>query len=225
VIRLLAPQALGVVPCTLPEASWTVGGVPLVRRAVTALLGSGRVGAVLVPVRAAHADAITELLRDLDGERVRLIPDVAATALPAALDAHGPELVVVHDALHPLASAELVRAVVDAASAQVDVAGAVAVRPVTDTLKWVDVEGVITGTADREGYRVICSPQAYRVLPFRAAVERLGALGELDALASMVGRSGRLVTVPAPQEVFKVADVDDLELAEAVLAASAQGSR
>jgi 2-C-methyl-D-erythritol 4-phosphate cytidylyltransferase len=114
--------------------------------------------------------------------------------------------------------------VVDEASARVDAAGAVAVRPVTDTLKWVDAEGVIAGTADREGYRVICSPQAYRAAPFRAALERLGTLGELDALASAVGRSGRLVTVPAPQDVFKVGAADDLELAEAVLAGSVQGS-
>jgi 2-C-methyl-D-erythritol 4-phosphate cytidylyltransferase len=199
-----------------------LAGVPLVCRAVAVLRASGCVGEIVVPVPAALAEAVGAVL----GNAARLVPAPDTGLLAAALaaspeagsSAGGPVPVVVHDVLHPLAAPELVRAVVDALAASPDAVGAVAVRPVTDTLKWVDADGMVTGTADRERYRVVCSPQAYRPAVLRAA----GAPDDPAGLPAFAGRHGRLIAVPAPQEVFRVAGPDDLELAEAVLAISPQ---
>ena len=211
---------------------WELGGRSLLQRAVTALLGSGRVGRVVVLAGAAGADALVG-----EPRAVLVSADELAALLGTVVD-DAP--VVVHDTVHPLVSARLVAQVVDALTADGGAAGAVAVRSVTDTLKWVDDRDVITGTADREGYRVICSPQAHRAAALRAVLAAPGAGGPaadlIGSLPALLGRpdapggAARLVTVAAPEEVFRVVDRGDLELAAALLAEAGretepQGSR
>jgi len=229
---------LGIVPVAgTPDGGcpslWELGGVPLVRRAVDALLGSGRVDRVLVvaePEPGGAAGAAGAVRAVLTGEsRVTVTGAEELRGRLAAEPERAP--VVVHDAMHPLAPSSLVRDVVDVLVGRGGAAvGVVAVRPVTDTLKWVDAAGTITGTADREGYRVICSPQAYPagvLLALLAAPEAVPGGPEADITGLLPGlavRLGPLETVPAPQEVFRVADRGDLELAEA-LERTGQGSR
>jgi 2-C-methyl-D-erythritol 4-phosphate cytidylyltransferase len=78
----------------------------------------------------------------------------------------------------------------------------VTTRPVIDTLKLVDAEGALTGTADREGHRFVATPIAVRLRLLRAVAavlpESPSAIVVLTALArqgvtvlgSPVGRSG-----------------------------------
>ena len=190
---------LGVVPATA-AARRELAGLTLLARATTALSGSARVGRVV-----------------LVGD-----DDPAGDVLAAALGGLPPGgLVVVHDPLHPLATPGLVCAVLDMLASAAEAVGVVAVRAVTDTLKWVDAGGTVTGTADRERYRVVCAPQAYRAEAFASVLVAGGAEllreGAVDLLPELAGRLGPLLTVAAPQEVFRVADADDLELAAAVL--------
>jgi 2-C-methyl-D-erythritol 4-phosphate cytidylyltransferase len=92
---------------------------------------------------------------------------------------------------------------------------------VTDTLKWVDEAGVILGTADREQFRMVYSPQAYwptqlRSLLADATPEQLRAEGA-DVLPRLVqAAGGNLVAVPAPGEVFRLSTSEDLVLADAM---------
>ena len=241
-----------------------LAGVPLLGRAVRALLRSGRVTRVLVPVPPVLLARVGELLAALAaaealpaaraltaaagpaaGVEVRVlpVPDHGAGARLLAALALLPDddeaLVVVHDPLHPLAPATLVRAVVDRLllatgpavpgarhpgppSGGAPVAGVVPVRAVTDTLKWVDGDGVVTGTADRDGFRTVSSPQAYRAAALRAVLgaadgAALRAAGA-EVLPALVRRAGRrLLTVPAPGEAFRVTGPEDLLLAEAMV--------
>lgn len=160
--------------------------------------------------------------------------------------------VVVHDPLYPLASQTLVTAVVEALTRSrtpsstsagpgvgPDIGGsggsgggavpswerrvaAVPVRPVTDTLKWIDEDDVVLGTADREQFRMVYSPQAYwsgalRTLLASATSGQLCAAGP-DVLPQMVqAAGGRLLPVPAPAEVFRLSTEEDLVLADAML--------
>jgi len=219
---------LGVVPVP-PEAEGAessvalrpLAGRALVLHAVTALLDSGRIDTILVSVPGALYGPVRDVLtgeRELTG-RV----EVATGPSPFLPSGTPPDdVVVVHDVLHPLAPPVLVAAVVDALGRDPTAAGALAVRAVTDTLKWVDGDGRILGTADREAHRVLCSPQAYRA----SAFEVLWTGGGLDTalLPGRAGALGRLVAVPAGQDVFRVAEPDDLALAEAVLRAVATGA-
>jgi 2-C-methyl-D-erythritol 4-phosphate cytidylyltransferase len=241
--------ALGIVPVTHDDRDAPAGcaalrelrGLSLVRRAVGALARSGRIERILVPAPPALLAALAEQLRaglpasvDIEvipvaengpGARVRAVLAGAAAAVGA--DPTG--IVVVHDPLHPLAPAGLVHAVVDLLTAAAVVgagetpcAGVVPIRPVTDTLKWVDEDDVVTGTADRQAFRMVYSPQAYRAGVLAAALasappEVLRARGAevLPRLVEAAG--GRLLTVPAPGEVFRIATEEDLVLAEAML--------
>jgi 2-C-methyl-D-erythritol 4-phosphate cytidylyltransferase len=205
--------------------------VPLVRRAVGALVRSGAVDSVLVPVPPALVDEIDEVLaplpRPVKVEVLGIRDNGPGARLLAALTVRtAPEggAVVVHDPLHPLAPAALVAAVVATllGATEGDCAGVLPVRPVTDTLKWVDDDDVVTGTADREGFRMVYSPQAYRTEVLMRALSgadaaMLRAVGA-DRLPRLVqGVGGTLHTVPAPGEVFRIATAEDLVLADAML--------
>ena len=213
-----------------PPAFRELDGIPLLRRAVAALAAAGVVERIVVacprPLAAAAGDLT---LPPAGGSWVPV--DVVPTAGPGPghrlrstlADLTGAELVVVHDPLHPLAPPALVDEVVAALrEAPADVVAAVPVRPVTDTLKWVDEDDVVRSTADREGFRLVYSPQAHRLRPLAEALagatdEELGRAGA-DVLPRLVqDRGGRLVSVPAPGEVFRVATPEDVALAEAML--------
>jgi hypothetical protein len=80
----------------------------------------------------------------------------------------------------------------------------------------------VLDTVDREGYRMIYSPQAYRRGALVAALE--GAADEVlrahgaEVLPGLVQAAGGEVSlVPSPGEAFRVATPDDLVLAEALL--------
>lgn len=229
---------LGVVPVTHDDrdapsgcaAVRSLGAEPLLRRSVSALVRSGVVELVVVPVPPALVTHVTALLAGLEGRaRVTVIPvhdNGPGIRLLAALQAHPPGedgVVVVHDPLHPLAPPSLVVGVVEALLDRGEgCAGVLPIRPVTDTLKSVDEDDVVTGTTDREAYRMVYSPQAYRA---RALLEALQAAPDAtlrergaDRLPRLVqDTGGRLISLPAPGEVFRIATADDLILAEAML--------
>ncbi|MGZ4625933.1 MAG: 2-C-methyl-D-erythritol 4-phosphate cytidylyltransferase [Kineosporiaceae bacterium] len=251
-VALVAP--LGVVPVEVGDAAAPHGcpglrelaGLTLLQRAVATLATSAAVRRVVVAappelevlVRAALAGLTSTPLDALDvvrspgsGQGAGRGPDLAR-----AIESGG-EIVVVHDPLYPLAPAGLVRAVVRELTRAPDAVAAVPVRPVTDTLKWVDHGEVVRDTADRERYRWIASPQAYRRVTLLAALADAGDAGPAgaarpgaparraaDVLPHLVAaRRGRLVLVPAPADVVRVGTEDELVLAEALLRLTAGG--
>ena len=240
---LAASACLAVVPVEVDDRSAPLGcaalrelrGRPLLAWSVAALAGSGQVTDVVVAAPPALEEALARALQP-SGVAVHVVPVkangpghrvLAALRSPAgrprgaAADEAG-QLVVVHDPLHPLSSAALVRDVVRRLATHPRAAASAPARAVTDTLKWVDEDEVVLDTADREGYRMIYSPQAYRRGALTAALE--GAADELlrahgaEVLPGLVQASGGEVTlVPSPGQAFRVATPDDLVLAEALL--------
>ena len=141
----------------------------------------------------------------------------------------GAEVVVLHDASFLLVDAAVVGAVLGALHADSDAAAAVAVLPVTDTLKQVGADGAVLATVDRARLRVAGSPQAYRthLLPMGApagvgAPLRLASplppdpllTDPLDAAAlprALVEAGLRVLLVDAPPAAFRVrTDLDVL---------------
>jgi 2-C-methyl-D-erythritol 4-phosphate cytidylyltransferase len=232
--------ALAIVPVPVDDRSAPLGcaalrelrGMPLLAWAVHALTSSGVVPVTLVAVPPALEEAVVEVLRREPPERIEVLPVQAGgpgARLRAALDsapgrrrAADDDVVVLHDPLHPLSSSVLVRAVVDRLGATPGAAAAAPARPVTDTLKWVDQDEVVQDTADREGYRLVHSPQAYRRWALSGALasasdDALRGHGA-DALPRLVQARGGIVTlVPSSGEAFRVAGQEDLVLVEALL--------
>jgi 2-C-methyl-D-erythritol 4-phosphate cytidylyltransferase len=230
--------ALGIVPVDVDDrfaplgcaAMRTLGGRPLLAWAVHALVSSDVVPLILVTVPPGLEEAVADVLREEPPERIEVLPVRArASGLrvltvlegsPGRRPAADDHVVVVHDPLHPLSSPALVRTVVDGLVADAGAAACAPARPVTDTLKWVDEDDVVRGTVDRDAYRVVSSPQAYRGQALASALASApdDALRAPDALLRLVQAGGGTVTlVPSPGETFRVASQDDLVLVEALL--------
>jgi 2-C-methyl-D-erythritol 4-phosphate cytidylyltransferase len=125
------------------------------------------------------------------------------------------EVVVVHDAARPLASARLfervVRAVVDGAD------GAVPALPVADTVKRVAGDRVVE-TVSRDDLVGVQTPQAFRADVLRAA-HRVGGVDTDDA-ALIESAGGTVMIVEGERRNLKLTLPEDLAVAEAMLEAS-----
>ncbi len=119
------------------------------------------------------------------------------------------DIVCVHDAARPFATADLYRAVIDAVLAGAD--GAVPGIAIADTIKAIDACGVVTATPDRGSLVAVQTPQAFRASQLRI-VHAKHAEGTDDAsLVEAIG--GRVVVVPGELGNRKITDPDDLDWA------------
>jgi len=150
---------------------------------------------------------------DGDGEGADLVTTGGATrsdSVRAGLALCGDaEVILVHDAARPNASAALFARVVAAVRAGAD--GVVPGVAVADTLKRVE-NGVVTETIPRDGVVVVQTPQGFRASSLRAAHER-----GLDATddAGLVERwGGVVVVVPGEANNLKVTTPDDMDRVE-----------
>jgi 2-C-methyl-D-erythritol 4-phosphate cytidylyltransferase/2-C-methyl-D-erythritol 2,4-cyclodiphosphate synthase len=143
------------------------------------------------------------------GERRRDSVRAGLEALPAEAS-H----VLVHDAARPLASADLVRRVIDRLLAG-GVDAVVPVVPVRDTLKRVG-DGWVVETIARRGLAAAQTPQGFKVAVLLAAHEAgEGDAGDDAVLVEMMG--GSVAAVEGEACNLKVTFPGDLALAEAWL--------
>jgi 2-C-methyl-D-erythritol 4-phosphate cytidylyltransferase len=169
-VKLSAILPLPVSVARHPEVVFTpVEGEPVLVRIVRAL--TVEVGEVLVPIE----DGLSERVRaGLAGLPARVIAagenrgtaDCLAAALPY-VQASASTHVLVADHRHPVLSKDLVARVIAALADGAELV--VPVLPVTDTVKRVDVQGVIQSTVDRSELKIT-------QYPYGAAVARLGDL-------------------------------------------------
>jgi len=127
------------------------------------------------------------------------------------------DLVIVHDAARPLATAAIFDACLSAASRA---GAAIAAIPVSDTLKRVS-DSTITATIARAGLWQAQTPQAFRRAALvaahqRATSEKIAATDDAD-LAERTGV--RVDVVEASTTNIKITTPADLAIVEAILAA------
>jgi 2-C-methyl-D-erythritol 4-phosphate cytidylyltransferase/2-C-methyl-D-erythritol 2,4-cyclodiphosphate synthase len=106
-----------------------------------------------------------------------------------ALSGGAPEIVLVHDAARPFTSAPLVDRAIAAARKS---GAAIPALPVTDTVKLVDNDNLITATLNRTHLRTVQTPQAFAYSILLDAHRRAAAAGRADfsddaALAEWAG--------------------------------------
>jgi len=118
------------------------------------------------------------------------------------------DLIVVHDAARPFASAELLSRVLAALG---EAEGAVPGVPVTDTVKRVD-GGRVVETLDRAHLVAVQTPQGFHAGVLRAAYDRAGdRLAAATDCAALVEATGATVTVVTGEHAnLKVTTPDDL---------------
>lgn len=197
-----------------PKALVHVGGQSLLVRCVASLQASGVVDLVVV---VAPAELLAQVRDEVPADVVVVAGGSERTdsvRAGLAVVPEGTEHVLVHDAARALTPPELVRAVVEALRA--GVAAVVPVLPVTDTIKTVDADGIVTSTPERSGLRAVQTPQGFEAALLRAAYA--GAVPATDD-AGLVERVGGVVhTVPGHPLALKITTPQDVTLAQALLA-------
>ncbi len=203
-----------------PKAFVGFGGEVLLTRSLQLLDDHAEVDRIVLVVSAGWEEAAETLVEQMVAGKVVSVIAGGATrseSVAAGLAEVGDEaeMVLVHDAARPLATAELVSRVL---AALADAAGAIPAVPLADTVKRVSGDRV-TATLDRSELVGVQTPQAFRFGVLREAYDRPRA--ELEAAtdcASLVEASGAVVAwVQGERRNFKVTDPVDLALAETLL--------
>jgi 2-C-methyl-D-erythritol 4-phosphate cytidylyltransferase/2-C-methyl-D-erythritol 2,4-cyclodiphosphate synthase len=194
----------------------SLGGRPVVRRSVQAMLDAGA-SQVVVVIPSGQNDMADAALSGLIGwQAVAGGADRAASVQAglAALSVSGDTPVLVHDAARPL----LTPAHVCALLASLDQDGAIMALPVADTLKRSDGE-IIASTIDRADLWRAQTPQAFGLDRLRAAYAAWTGPDLPTDEAEVVRRhGGRVRLVSGDPRLMKLTYPEDFAMAEALIA-------
>jgi 2-C-methyl-D-erythritol 4-phosphate cytidylyltransferase/2-C-methyl-D-erythritol 2,4-cyclodiphosphate synthase len=207
----------------LPKQFRPIGGESMLRRALSMFVEHGNVALVQPVIRREDAAPYQSSVAGLDlrppvfGGATR---QASVRAGLEALAAAEPDIVLVHDAARPFASADLIARAIAAAA---KTGAAIPVLPVTDTVKTVDAEGFVAATLERASLRLVQTPQGFAFPALLAAHRRAAAAALQDFTddAALAEWAGLKVSVFAgePGNV-KITDEADFARAEARLAAA-----
>jgi len=207
-----------------PKQFLEIDGKPIFIRTVSTILTVPGIAGIVLAVSPEHLERMAQLVQEFIPNDIGIPIDIVEgreeryLTIQQALHhttAHHAEIVVVHDAVRPLASPRLFEAVVKGAE---DYGACVPALPIPDTVKTVDHSGIITSTLDRQQLRRIQTPQAFRRTLIDAAYRTL----EADVLptddASVIERAGGHVhTVLGEEMNLKITTPVDLAVAEYLL--------
>jgi 2-C-methyl-D-erythritol 4-phosphate cytidylyltransferase/2-C-methyl-D-erythritol 2,4-cyclodiphosphate synthase len=163
-----------------PKQYREVGGEPVIRTSLKGLAGHPGIAMVQPVIHPDDSDLFRAaaaglgVLEPVFGGATR---QASVRAGLEALSPRRPDLVLVHDAARPFASAALIARGIAAARASGAAIPAVAVA---DTVKTVDASGFVTGTLERAQLRLVQTPQAFGFASLLAAHERARAAGRDD---------------------------------------------
>ena len=198
----------------VPKQYRLIGGKPVLRHAVEALIRHPRVDAVRVVIGAGQEQAAASALQGLDVGSPIIGGAERADSVRAGLEQVREGVVLVHDAARPFCPPDVVDRLIDA----LDTAdGAVPVLPVADTLAKGDRE--LRGTVSRTQLLRIQTPQAFHAEDLLYALEEAGSSTATDESTVMQAAGLRVATVPGDQMLDKLTTTSDWERAENMLAA------
>jgi 2-C-methyl-D-erythritol 4-phosphate cytidylyltransferase len=198
--------------------------MPILVHSLRALEAADSVSEIILAVPEADREfCLSEIITPYGFKKVTKI--VAGGAQRQDSVRHGLEavgadvnVVLVHDAVRPFLTVDMIGRVVEAA---VKHGAAVVAIPMRDTVKLVGADGLIEKTVDRGGLWLAQTPQAFRRTLFQEAHRR----AQLDGFhgtddVQLVERLGHPVAVvEGSGENIKITRPEDLGIGEAILAA------
>ena len=219
--RMAAPTAKGPPSKQFKE----LGGVPILVHTLRKFAGHSGINEIVVALRKNEINGFREQLEkqfpEIGHKNIRIVEggerrqNSVANALEA-ITADAGDVVLVHDAVRPFVTSEIIANVIDAAKKH---GAAIAGWPAVDTVKQVDRTSdgaVITATIPRERVVMAQTPQGFRYSILKKAFDEAAGDGFVGTdEASMIERSGQLVAVVmgSPRN-FKITTPADMELAE-----------
>ncbi|HET7679977.1 MAG TPA: bifunctional 2-C-methyl-D-erythritol 4-phosphate cytidylyltransferase/2-C-methyl-D-erythritol 2,4-cyclodiphosphate synthase [Xanthobacteraceae bacterium] len=200
----------------IPKAYRPLAGQPMIRLSLSLFSANQQIRLVQPVIHADDAPLYQAAAGGLD-----VLPPVFGGATRQssvragleALGAHQPEIVLVHDAARPFASAALIGRAVAAAKLSAAVPGIA----LSDTVKAVDAHERVTQTLDRSALRAIQTPQAFKFSALLAAHRDAAAAGRNDFSddAALMEWAGHPVSVFAGEAGnVKLTTTDDFARAE-----------
>jgi 2-C-methyl-D-erythritol 4-phosphate cytidylyltransferase len=202
-----------------------LGGTPILIHTLRKFSASQDISEIYVALRGHEMSGFRDRLekegKDILRKKVELVEGgehrqhSVANAL-AAISAAEDDIVLVHDAVRPFVSEEIIHEVIEAARKY---GAAVAGMPAVDTVKQVDrtADGaLITATIPREKVVMAQTPQGFRYDVIKKAFDEATADSFMGTdEASLVERSGHEVAVVmgSPRNI-KITTPADMELAE-----------
>jgi 2-C-methyl-D-erythritol 4-phosphate cytidylyltransferase len=201
-----------------------IGGTPILIHTLRKFAASPEVAEIYVALRANEVAGFQARLKadkELSARKIELVEggEHRQQSVAHAIDAiraAGDDIVLVHDAVRPFVTGEIIHDVIEAAQKY---GAAIAGMPAMDTIKQVDrtSEGaVITTTIPRERVVMAQTPQGFRYSVLKQAFDEATADGFLGTdEASLVERSVHQVAVVmvSPRNI-KITTPADMELAE-----------
>jgi 2-C-methyl-D-erythritol 4-phosphate cytidylyltransferase len=221
--RMAAPSAKGKKPAASKQFT-ELAGTPILIRTLRQFADSAAVTEIYIALRANEIDGFRARLENQNKDLLKKVHLVeggehrqhsvanALTAIHAAPD----DVVLVHDAVRPFVTEQIIQDVVRAAQKY---GAAIAGVPAVDTIKEVKrtAEGaVITATIPREHVVMAQTPQGFRYAVLKKAFDEATADGFIGTdEASLVERSGHEVAVVmGSHRNIKITTPADMELAE-----------
>jgi 2-C-methyl-D-erythritol 4-phosphate cytidylyltransferase / 2-C-methyl-D-erythritol 2,4-cyclodiphosphate synthase len=207
----------------VPKQFRPILGAPMIRQSLVMFLEHPNVGFVQPVIHRDDIDLFQSSAAGLDalppvfGGATR---QISVRAGLEALAAQAPEIVLIHDAARPFASAALASRAIAAARQS---GAAIPALPVTDTVKSVDASNRITGTLDRASLRLVQTPQAFAFPLLLEAHRKAAAAGRSDFTddAALAEWAGLTVTAFAGEAGnIKITTPDDFARAQAASFAS-----
>lgn len=198
----------------VPKQYRLLGGKPVLRHAVEALIGHPRIDAVRVVIGRDQDEHAAAALDSLDVGAFIRGGSERAESVRAGVEAVGSGIVLVHDAARPFCPPEVVDRLLDAL-AEHD--GAVPVLPVADTLAKGD--RLLTGTVDRARLLRVQTPQAFHVEDLLFALDEAGTRIATDESSVLVAAGLKVAAVEGSEMLSKLTTASDWEGTESLLQA------
>lgn len=206
-----------------PSKQFTeLAGTPILVHTLRAFAAVAEVDEIWIALRENEIEGFGERLgREKSAKKVELVvggehrQQSVAHALNA-ISAAADDIVLVHDAVRPLVTAEIIRDVIGAAKKY---GAAIAGMPAVDTVKQVErtSEGaIVKATIPRAGVVLAQTPQGFHYGVIKKAFDEAAADGFTGTdEASLAERSGHEVAVVmgSPRNI-KITNPGDMELAE-----------
>ena len=206
----------------LPKQFRRVAGQTLLERALSAFADVPNIAFVQPVVRPndlALVSALSHNLNVLEPVSGGATRQASVRAGLEALLPRSPDIVLVHDAARPFASADLIARAIAAVE---KTGAAIPALPVTDTVKRVDEAGMVAATVDRNAIRLVQTPQAFAFPALLQAHRDAAAQGRSDFTddAALAEWAGMKVSVFAGEpDNIKLTTPEDFARAEVMQSA------
>lgn len=199
----------------MPKQWQTLAGKPVVAHSIAGFAGLvDQIVLVIHPDDRARAVALGNQIVIVEGGAAR---DQSVRNALEALETTGTTRVLIHDGARPLASADLIRRLINALD---HAEGAAPALPVTDAL-WRGDNGKVSGTQDRDGLFRAQTPQAFHFDAILAA--HRGQVGPAADDVAVARNAGIVVAiVDGDEDNLKLTYPADFARAERILESRTQ---